>query len=164
MEQVGIEPIYLLTQLINVGILLAILTKLLYRPILKVLDERRNAVEQSMKNAQQVQSELVRAEKKADEVIQKARNEAKAIIEEGKTSAAALEKDLLARARQEANDIVGKGRRDIETERAEMEKTVRAQAVTLAVGMTETLLGEVLSVHDHKKLIETKVLQLRRQR
>ena len=58
LENFGVEPVLLLAQIVNFAILLFILKRFLYKPILKVLEERKNKIETSMKQSEQIQKEF----------------------------------------------------------------------------------------------------------
>lgn len=157
MDKLGIEPIQLLTQLFNFIVMVFILTKLLYKPLNKVLDERKRKIAEGLQYAQKMREELELSGKKREEVILEAKAEARKIIEEGKKSGKKLEEEIIAKAHKEAEAVLVKARKEIELERQDMEKSIKVQTVEIASAMTETVLSDVLTGDDHRAIIDKKL-------
>ena len=109
MENLGIQPISLLLQSINFLLLLLILKKFLYKPILKVLADRKKKIEEGLSYSDKMKSEFEKSEKKRDEILVRARSDGKTIIEEAKRAAKKREEELLEKAQREAQEIIAKG-------------------------------------------------------
>lgn len=157
MEKLGIEPIQILTQLFNFLIMVFILSKMLYKPIMKKLDERRKIIAEGLEYADKMKTELEESEKNREEIISKAKIEVRKIIEEGKKSGKKLEEEIISKAHKEAIAILEKVRKEIKMERQEMEESLRTQAVEIATVMAEKVLSDVLSVEDHQVIIDKKL-------
>ena len=93
MEKLGIQPVQLLAQVFNFLILIILLRKYLYKPILKMLEERRKKIEEGLKSSEQAKKELDEAEKKKAEIISKAKLEASKIMDEAKKAGKKQETD-----------------------------------------------------------------------
>ena len=102
MENIGIQPIYLIAQIINFGILVFILTKLLYKPILKMLDERKHRIEEQMILASKMKEEFENDEKKRQQILISAKEEAKKIIDVAKKTGKKEEAEIIQKAKNEA--------------------------------------------------------------
>ncbi|OIO14684.1 ATP synthase F0 subunit B [Candidatus Gottesmanbacteria bacterium CG11_big_fil_rev_8_21_14_0_20_37_11] len=161
MENIGIEPSQLLTQVINFLLMVILLTKLLYKPVLKALDERKKKIEESLKLAEEIKLEADKNEKKRQEIINKSKQEAKQIIEEAKKTAKQVEAEIIMKAHNEAEMIIEKGKKDIEGEREQMEKQLRNKTIEIASEMAEKVIGMVLSDSDHHKIINNKLKDLK---
>jgi len=161
MENIGIEPSQLLTQVINFLLMVILLTKLLYKPVLKALDERKKKIEESLKLAEEIKLEADKNEKKRQEIINKSKQEAKQIIEEAKKTAKQVEAEIIMKAHNEAEMIIEKGKKDIEGEREQMEKQLRNKTIEIASEMAEKVIGMVLSDRDHHKIINNKLKDLK---
>jgi F-type H+-transporting ATPase subunit b len=157
MEKLGIEPIQLLTQIFNFLIMVFILTKMLYKPLTKKLEERRKRITEGLEYADKMKIELDENEKKREEIISKAKTEVRKIIEEGKKSGKKLEEDIISKAHKEAVSILEKARKEIKLERQEMEESLRSEAVKIAAVMAEKVLSDVLTVEDHQAIIDKKL-------
>ena len=161
MENIGIEPSQLLTQVINFLLMVILLTKLLYKPVLKALDERKKKIEESLRLAEEIKLEADKNEKKRQEIINKSKQEAKQIIEEAKKTAKQVEAEIIMKAHNEAEMIIEKGKKDIEGEREQMEKQLRNKTIEIASEMAEKVIGMVLSDSDHHKIINNKLKDLK---
>lgn len=162
MEKLGIELPQLLTQVVNFTIMVFVLTKFLYKPILKTLEERKRKIEEGLKFTEEVKEEIEKTEKNRQEIMDKAKTEARQKIEETKNSAKRLESEIITKAHKEAEEILIKGRKELEQEKIEMEKAVSKHTVDIAAHMVEKLLNKMLSKEDHEALIEKKLREIAR--
>lgn len=162
MEKLGVEPFQLLTQLFNFFLMVFILTKFLYKPITKKLEERKKKIEEGLEYADRMKSEMEKSDKKRQDVIDRAKLDAKKIVEEAKKEGRKLEAEIVEKAHKEARSILEKGQSELTMERQEMEKSLRKQTVDIASNMVETVLGEVISTKDHIKIINKRIGALKR--
>ena len=163
MEKLGIEPTLLLAQILNFLIIAFVLTKILYKPILQLLDKRKKTIEEGLRLTQKMQEEEGKLEQKKQKILDIARTEAKEIIEEGRKQAKEEEKEILASARKEAEEIIQRGRFEVTAQRTKMEKDVKKQTVALAAAMTKRILASVLTTDDRHKLITKQIKELSKQ-
>ncbi len=160
MEKLGIEPTLLLAQAINFFVVVAVLTKLLYRPIIAMLEKRKKEIEEGVKLTAKAREEDIKIEEKKEKMLGTTRREAQEILEEARKQAKVEEKDIIAAAHKEAEEIVTKSKEDMVRARVEMEKGVRDSAIELAVVMTKKLIAGVLSASDQHKLIAKQVKEI----
>ena len=160
MEQLGIAPFQLVTQIINFLVMVFLLNKFLYKPILKALEERKKKIAEGLDYTQKMKEETEKSEKKRQEVISQAKEEAGKIVEDGKRAGKKLEEEIIGKAHIEANNILGKAREDIEREKLEMEKDLRTKTVEIAQSWVEAVLGKVLGEKAQKTLINQKIEDL----
>src|SRR3989344_7876430 len=110
LDQFGINPILLAAQVVNFLVLLFILKKLLYKPLLKVLDERKKTIERSLKNAEEIElklqkisdeesSRLAKATLESEKVIKGAEELKTQIISEAKIHAAEVTEKMIVEAK-----------------------------------------------------------------
>ncbi len=160
MEQLGIEPIQLLTQVVNFVLMVFLLTKFLYKPILDALDKRRKKIEEGLAFSEKMKAETEEMSKKHQEMIDEAKEEARRIIDEGKKNGKALEQEIIDKAHSESAQIVEKGREELEVERSQMERQLRVQTVQVAKSMTEKILADSLKESDHRRIIDQKIEEI----
>lgn len=145
MDQLGISGGLLLSQVVNFVLLMVILRIVLYRPVLNMLDRRRERIAQSMKDAERANVAAQEAEQEKAQVLEAARREAQEIRAQATREAEKIAQDVRARAEQEATDIRIKAqeeaRRQVETTLADANK----QIAELAILATEQLLGRELA-------------------
>ena len=153
MEKLGIEPILLLAQIVNFLIIIIVLSRFLYKPILTMLEKRKKEIEEGVRLTAKVREDEAKFEEKKERMLATARIEAQEILEEARKQAKGEEKDIIAAAHKEAETIVAKGKEDVARARVEMEKGVRDSAVELAAAMTRRLVSGILSSSDQHKLI-----------
>ncbi len=160
MEKLGIEPTLLLAQLVNFTIIVVVLSKFLYKPILDMLEKRKKEIALGLKLTTDMKEEEEKVAVKKQKMLEVTRKEASDIIEEARKQAKEEEKEILATAHKEAEVIISKGKADAEAARVEMEKSVEQSAIDLAVSISERLLTGVLSSDDKHKLIAKHIKEL----
>ncbi|MBI4067181.1 F0F1 ATP synthase subunit B [Candidatus Gottesmanbacteria bacterium] len=153
MDKLGIEPMQLLLQAFNFVVLVVLLSKFLYKPILKVLEERKKKIAEGLAFTERAKLEEEKAEKKRQDIIDKAKEEAKKIVDEGKVAGKKIEAEITQKAHKQSLEILEKGKRDIELERQDMEKRLKNKTVEIAEAMVTHLLRDVLTEKNQIKII-----------
>ncbi len=164
MEQLGIEPNLLLAQIVNFLIIFFVLSKLLYKPILGMLEKRKKEIAEGLSLTEKMREEEEKLNARKEKILEEARHEARGIVEAGKKEADLAGKEILLAAHSQAQEIVAKGKEDVSHLRTDMEKDVRHAAVGIAEAMTKQLLTQVLSVSDGHKLIQKHLTELEKVR
>lgn len=160
MEQLGIEPKLLFAQIINFTIIVFVLSKLLYKPILGMLEKRKKTIEEGLALTEKMKAEEAKLKQRGEKILDEARKEARGILEEAKKQGKSAEKDIIAEAHEQAADVIAKGKADISRDREGMEKGVREQAVILATAMAKRLLVGVLSEKDQHTMVAEQLKEL----
>jgi len=160
MEQLGIEPNLLLAQIVNFLIIFFVLSKLLYKPILGMLEKRKKEIEAGLELTQKLREEEEKMTVRKEKLMEEARKEARNIVEAGKKEADAQAKEIIEDAHTQAQGIIAKGKEEVTALRTSMEKDVRRAAVDIAVAMTKQLLLKILTPADQHKLIQKHVKEL----
>lgn len=162
MEQLGIQPIQLITQVVNFTLMVVLLTKFLYKPILKALNDRKKKIVEGLEYAEKMKLEAEKNEKKREEIIDRAKEEARKIIEESKKTAKQVEADILKDAQEEAGLILAKEREALAQERQELERQLRVKTIEIAQGWVTAVLGKVLGTKVQTAIINKKIAELAR--
>lgn len=160
MEQLGIEPNLLLAQIVNFLIIFFVLSKLLYKPILGMLEKRKKEIEAGLALTQKLREEEEKMNSRKEKLMDEARREAQTIVEAGKKEADAQGKEIIEAAHEAAGGIIAKGKEDVTALRTRMEKDVRRAAVDIAVAMSKQLLSKILTPADQHRLIQKHVKEL----
>ena len=160
MEKLGIEPKLLIAQIVNFLIIVFVLTKLLYKPILSMLAKRKKEIEEGLKLTEKMRLEEEKFEQKKQKMLETTRGEAQQILEEARKQAKEEEKEIIAGAHKESEAIIEKGKAEAERARSEMEKGVKKSAIDLAAAMTKRLLTGVLTNEEKHKLISKHIKEL----
>src|SRR5438874_9522533 len=99
-------------------VLVGLLTKFAWRPLLEALERRQKTIAQALQDAQHARHELERLQRESQQMLQAARNEADAIISRSRSDAEALREELKQKSRAEAATIVKNAERQIQQETA----------------------------------------------
>lgn len=152
LQQLGISWPKLIAQMVNFGIVLFILWKFAYRPVLKMLEERRQRVAEAMANAEKAKADLARAEAARQEIINQANAQAAKMIEEARAAAARVQEQETQKAIAAAKDIVERARQATEAEHARMLADLRREVGRLVVATTGRVVGKTLTPDDQQRL------------
>lgn len=164
MDKLGIEPQMLLAQIVNFAIMVVVLTKFLYRPILKMLDERKKKIEEGLKLAQEMKIKQEELDKERDKVLDKAKAEGQKIIEEHKNRAKKLEAEISQQANEEIRLLKEKAKAEIEAEKENVWSELNKQVLNIALSITKTVLSDYLDKKTQGLIIEKKLAQLTKDR
>ncbi|OGY23866.1 MAG: ATP synthase F0 subunit B [Candidatus Woykebacteria bacterium RBG_13_40_7b] len=159
-ENFGIQPILLLAQVINFAILIFLLKRFLYKPILTVLEQRRKRIEESLKRAEDIEKEYQKMQERRAEIISEANNRAQELIGETKKEAKEILEDTESKAKTQTENILAKGKALIETERVKMKEDVLKEVVNLVVIATSRLTGKILTEEDKRKLTKESIEEI----
>jgi len=129
----GLDWHLLIAQAINFGILLFILWKFLYRPILNILDKRRSKIEEAQNFVEQITQEKEALDAKTSQIIEQARIESEKIMENAKKIAITESNNILEKANNASNQMLEKAKEEIEQEKQKMLKDVQQYIGELAL-------------------------------
>jgi F-type H+-transporting ATPase subunit b len=145
-------------------VLLALLAKFAWRPLLDALERRRLTIENALTDAQRAKEELQRLQRESAEILASARREAEAIVSRSRADADQLREELKQKARAEAASIVGNAERQIQLETARALQQIRSEAVDLSVNIASKILKRNVSRADNEGLIEDTLRQVETRR
>src|SRR5829696_345457 len=152
LQQLGISWPKLIAQMVNFAIILFVLWKFAYRPVLKLLEDRRQKVAEAMANAENAKADLARAEGARQEILNQANVQATKLIEEARAAAARVQEQETQKAIAAAKDIVEKARQATEAEHARMLADLRREVGRLVVATTGRVVGKTLTPDDQQRL------------
>ena len=141
-------------------VLVALLAKFAWRPLLQALESRQAQIRKSLDDAQQARQELERLHQESAQIIAKARVEADSIVSRSRSDADRLKEEMKQQARTEAATIVRNAERQIQLETARALQQIRREAVDLSVTIASKLLKRNVSKEDNEKLIEEALKQV----
>lgn len=141
-------------------VLLALLAKFAWGPLLKALEGRQQAIRKALDDAQQAKLELERLEQESAAIIRKARVESEAIITQTRADGDRLREEMRAKARLEADGIVKSAERQIQLETSRALQQIRSEAVDLSVQIASKILQRNLTKEDNARLIEDALKQV----
>lgn len=160
LQTLGIHWPKLIAQVINFAIVLFVLWKWAYQPVLAMLAQRREKIAESMANAEKTRRELATAQARSQELLTQANTQGNKLIEEARQSAAKVLETETQKAVAAANDIVTKARQASEAELVRMKAELRKEVGRLVVATAAQVTGNILTPDQQTRLAEDTEKQL----
>ena len=154
LHSIGIEPKLLVAQAINFGLLLFVLYKFLYNPILKLLNERTKKIEKSLKDAEEVAKKLEETEIEKGKVITSAKTEASAMVKEAKIAGEEVKVGIIKEAEAKSKELLKNAKEDIEKEKELVLKEVKNEVAELVSRAMRTIVDKDGEKYDEKLIKE----------
>jgi len=159
-QQFGLDTPHFIAQVISFCLVTFLLYKFAYAPILKMLEFRRQAIAESLANAEKVKLELANAQAKAHEIVTQANNQANKLIEDARAAAARVQEAETQKAVAEAAQIITKAQEAAAVEKARTMAELRREVGRLVVETTGRVTGKILTPEDQQRLAEETTRQL----
>src|SRR5437870_2418620 len=128
---VQVDPGLFVWTIVTFLVLLTLLAKFAWKPLLAALDTRQNAIRKSLDDAQQAKQDLERLTAESAQIIARARTDADAIITQSRADGERLREEIRQKARTEADHIVKSAERQIQLETTRAIEQIRREAVDL---------------------------------
>jgi F-type H+-transporting ATPase subunit b len=154
------DPGLFIWTIVTFLVLLALLTKFAWRPLLQALDTRQQAIRKSLDDAQQAKQELERLNAESAQIIARSRVEADAIISQSRSDGDRLREEIRQKARAEADHIVKSAERQIQLETTRALEQIRHEAVELSVMIASKIIQRNLTKEDNERLIDEALKQV----
>ncbi len=159
-ESFGISWPLFLSQTISFCIVAFLLHRFAYRPILQVLEERRQRIAEGLANAERIKDELAKTEQARKQVLDSANAQAAQLIEEARAAAARVLEQETQKAVATAEQIITKAREAAEADHTRMLTELRREVGRLVVQTTAKVTGKILTVDDQRRLLEDATREL----
>jgi F-type H+-transporting ATPase subunit b len=159
-ETFGWDPWLFLSQVISFLIVALALRAFAYKPILRVLQQRRDQIAQAQLNADKIKQQLAEAEQRHAEILTKANAEAQKMIDEARASASVVAERKQQEAIVAAEQIVAKAREASALEHERTMAQLKHELGRLVVDTTAKVTGKVLTSEDQRRLQEEASRQL----
>ena len=150
----GVNLPLLVVFVINFIVLFVLLRLFLYKPVLKMLDERAKRTAESMEQAEATKKEYEQARVEVQKQIEKGRQEAQAILTQAIQVGERLKEESRQEAQKQAQVIVDRTRTELEAERDKIVGDLRREFVDISISAAEKVIKETLDKEKHRKLIE----------
>jgi F-type H+-transporting ATPase subunit b len=141
-------------------VLLALLTKFAWKPLLEALENRQQAIRKALDDARQAKQELEGIHAESAKLLAQARSEAAEIVSRSRSDADRFREEMKEKARAEAAALMRNAERSIELETTRALQQIRHEAVDISVGIAAKLLQRNVSREDNERLIEETFKQL----
>ena len=149
-----------ISQVISFLIVAFLLHRFAYKPILKVLEARREEIAKSLANAEEIKKQLAQAEASRQKTMADANAQANKLIEEARAVAAKVQEQETQRAIAAAEQIIAKAREAAALDHQRMLQELRKEVGQLVVRTTAQVAGKVLTMEDQKRLVDETNKQL----
>jgi F-type H+-transporting ATPase subunit b len=141
-------------------ILVGLLAKFAWRPLLQALENRQHTIRQALDDARQAKHELERLHGESAKLLAQARAEAAEIVSRSRSDADRFREEMKEKARAEAAGLVRNAERQIELETTRAVQQIRQEAIDLSVGIASKILQRNVSREDNERLIQETFKQL----
>lgn len=142
------------SQIVSFCIVAILLNLFAYKPILKVLEARRQKIAEGLANAEKIKKDLADSEKRVQEILTKANADAQRLIDEARSSAQSVADKRTQAAIAEAEQIIAKAREATGVEREKVLAELKREVGRLIISTTSKVTGKVLTAADQKRLSE----------
>ena len=153
LKEFGIQWPLLVASILNFFILLFLLKKFLYQPILKVLDERKETIEKSIKNAEFIEQEMIKTEERVRASLKLANEESLKIINRAHQSAEKTKTELTEEANRQATKIIERAKEEIGHEKDEATKAIKHESAALISSALRKIVKDSSRMIDEDKLM-----------
>lgn len=153
----GVQPILLFAQVVNFLVLLFILKKLLYKPILKVLEERKRKIEESLSNAEEIKRRLEATTEEERKRIVEAGIEGARIIKEASDVSVKLIEEGKKKGEELYQQILDQAVLQVKAEKEKMMLEVKGELSGIIALALEKIMGGAMDKNAQKKLVEESV-------
>ncbi len=160
MEKLGINLAMLISQIVNFTIIAVLLTMLLYRPIQRMLAERRDRIAKSMADVDEARAAAARAQQDYDARIAEAQRKAQEIIGQAAQAGEKVRAEIEAEARREAEAIRQKAHEEAAAEKSRVLAEVQNQIASLSMAATERVLGRAVDAKAQRELVDQIIAEL----
>jgi F-type H+-transporting ATPase subunit b len=134
-------------------VLLLILRKLAWKPILTMLDEREGQIKDSLDQAEKAGKEAKKTLSEQSAILDAARREGQELLNKARQAAETSKNEIIQKANSEAEQLIQRATREIQLSRDKAMADLRDLAVELSMAATGKLIGKSLDKKDHEKLI-----------
>lgn len=151
---VQLDPGLFVWTILTFLLLLFVLAKFAWQPLLKMLKDREELIRSSLEDAEKAQTELAKLNAEGEKIINKARAEAQEILTQGKAAAAKMKEETLNDAKEKAKSIAVEAEKQIQIEKEKAIAEIKGEVVNLSLSVAEKLIKKNLSAEDNKALID----------
>jgi len=154
------DPGLFIWTIVTFLVLLTLLAKFAWTPLLQALESRQAGIRKALDDAQTAKQELERLEQESTAILRKARAEAESLIAQSRADADRLREEMRQKAKAEADGILRNAERQIQLETGRALQQIRAEAVDLSVMIASKIIQRNISKEDNQRLIDEALKQV----
>jgi F-type H+-transporting ATPase subunit b len=153
-EALGINLPQLIAQIVNFSLLLIVLRLVAYKPILKMLDERKQKIAEGLNAAEIARAEAASAQANIQAQLDTARKEGQDIVANAQTIASRIQADAREQSNKDREAALERARNEIELERDRAIADLRGEFADITVRAAEKVINESLDRQAHQRIID----------
>lgn len=157
----AVEPGLLFWSAVTFLILLWVLRKLAWKPILGMLEKRENTIRESLERAEEAQKKAEENLKTYEKMMNEAKKESQEILENGRKTAQTMREEILAKANEESSRMIERAKKEISMEREKAVDEIKSLAVELSLSAASKLVERSLKDQDHQRIVETYIKEMK---
>ena len=154
------DPGLFIWTIITFLVLLALLAKFAWTPLLQALEGRQERIRRSLEDADKARQELERLQQESAKIMQQARIEAESIVAQTRADAERLREELKQKAKEEADNILRNAQQQIQLQTRQAIQQIRHEVADIAVSLASKLLERNLAKEDNARLIDDTLKQI----
>ena len=149
----GLNAKLFVAQLINFGILLFVMYRFVYKPILRLLDDRTKKIEKGLADADASRQKLEEMTEREREIVTEAKKQAKELIAAAEAQAQVNRDEIIASAKEESTKILQQSQKNIEEQKIQLIGDVKKEVAQLVMTAVEKVIGEKMDEKQDTKII-----------
>ena len=157
----GVQPVYLAAQAVNFILLLFILKKFMYKPILKVIEERKKIASKTLHDAEKIEVQLKNTDLESAEKLDEASKKAQIILKKASHAANQIVAEAHEKAESDVENMLQKGKESISQDREIMKNELREELADLVILGVERIAGKILDEADQNKILTQTINDLK---
>jgi F-type H+-transporting ATPase subunit b len=157
----AVEPGLVVWSAITFLLLLLVLRKFAWKPILSAIENRETHIRESIERAEEAQRKADENLKSYQKIMEDARKESREILEKGRMTAETMREEILDKAKEESARMVEKAKKEISLEREKSLDEIRRLAVDLSLAAASKLVERSLKDSDHEKIVEQYIKEMK---
>ncbi len=151
----------LIAQMVNFAVVVAVLYKFAYKPLLLKMEERTGTIEKGLANAKKAEEKLENAISQREDKIDEAKKEARGIIEAAQKQAEKNKEEVVVQAKEDAEKVVQQAKKQLQNEKEKIVAEIKSEVGTLVVAATKKIVDEKLDNKKDDELIEKTISEMK---
>ncbi len=158
--KLGLDMKLIIAQAVNFVLLLVILHRLAYKPILGMLEKRADTIDKSLKQAKKIEEELQRTEEDRKKEMKKAREEYRALVAEAEETGKQKKKEMTEEAKRKTEEIVARAKEEIRNEKEKSIREARQEIADLAIEISKKIIGRNIDEEKERELVRESLAKM----
>ena len=159
---ISVNPGLIFSTVVTFIVLLIVLKKVAWKPILAALDQREAAIKESLEKAEKAKEEAQKVLDENKSNIAKAEEESKKIIDQSRTYAEKLKDQIIRESKEQAKKIVEDASQEIDRKKEAAFNDLKNQVAEIAIIAAEKILKETLNKESNKKIVDKYISEISR--